>query len=88
MAAAMAEASPGPVPAFSIGTDDPTMDESEAASAYARQLEVEHHLRRIRGVEAVDLLDDVARAYPEPFGDYSSFPTLMVSALALPPAAA
>lgn len=82
VAAAMTQAAAGRVPAFSIGTDDPDMDESAAASAYARQLDVEHHLRRIRGAEAVDLLDDVARAYSEPFGDYSSFPTLLVSALA------
>ena len=55
-------------------------DESAAASAYAEVLGVEHHLRTIRGEDALALLDDVAQAYPEPFGDYSSFPTLLVSA--------
>jgi asparagine synthase (glutamine-hydrolysing) len=82
VASAMTQAGTERVHAFSIGTDDPEMDESAAASAYAAQLDVEHHLRRIRGEEAVALVDDVAQAYPEPFGDYSSFPTLLVSRLA------
>lgn len=82
VAASMGEVAGDPIQAFSIGTDDPEMDESAAASAYAAQLGVEHHLRRICGQEAVGLIDDVAQAYPEPFGDYSSFPTLLVSALA------
>lgn len=71
-----------PVPAFTIGTDDIASDESAPAGEYARLLGLEHHLRRIRGVDALDLLDDVATANSEPFGDYSSFPTLLVSALA------
>jgi len=82
VASAMTDAATERVHAFSIGTDDPEMDESAAASAYARQLDVDHHLRRIRGDGAVSLVDDVAQAYPEPFGDYSSFPTLLVSQLA------
>lgn len=82
VAGAMVEAVSGAVPAFSIGTDDPVSDESDAATVYAEHFGVEHHLRRIQGDQAVTLLDDVARAYPEPFGDYSSFPTLLVSELA------
>ncbi len=70
------------VRAFSIGTDDSATDESVPARVYAEHFGVEHHLRVITGGQAADLVDDVARAYPEPFGDYSSFPTLMVSELA------
>jgi len=82
VAAAAVEASPGRIQAFSIGTDDPESDESAAARAYAEILDLDQHLQTIRGADALDLLDDVAQAYPEPFGDYSSFPTLMVSSLA------
>jgi asparagine synthase (glutamine-hydrolysing) len=71
-----------PVPAFTIGTDDPVSDESEAAQVYAEILGVDFNLRRITGAGAVALVDDVATANTEPFGDYSSFPTLLVSALA------
>lgn len=71
-----------PVPAFTIGTDDAATDESSAAAALATALEVEHHVRHIDGPGALALLGDVARANTEPFGDYSSFPTLLVSELA------
>ncbi|MEX0768880.1 MAG: asparagine synthase (glutamine-hydrolyzing) [Microthrixaceae bacterium] len=70
------------VPAFTIGTDDPVSDESEAAQAYADILGVDFNLRRIDGAAAVSLVDDVAAANTEPFGDYSSFPTLLVAKLA------
>jgi asparagine synthase (glutamine-hydrolysing) len=71
-----------PVPAFTIGTDDPVTDESEPASTYAEALGLEHHMERIDGRDAFALLDDVASANTEPFGDYSSFPTLSVARLA------
>lgn len=70
------------IPAFTIGTDDPATDESEPAAQYAEFLNLDHHLQRIGGNEAIALLDDVATANTEPFGDYSSFPTLLVSQLA------
>ncbi|HRW36549.1 MAG: asparagine synthase (glutamine-hydrolyzing) [Acidimicrobiales bacterium] len=82
VAASMVRATTERVAAFSIGTDDPQMDESAAATAYAQQLGVDQHLRRITGSDALAMIEEVAAAYPEPFGDYSSFPTLLVSALA------
>lgn len=82
VAANMAARDDGAVPAFTIGTDDPASDESAPAGVYAERLGLEHHLRRIHGRDAIDLLDDVALANTEPFGDYSSFPTLLVSQLA------
>jgi len=82
VAANMSAADGTAVPAFTIGTDDPVSDESVPASEYAELLGLEHHLRRIDGAAAISLLDDVAAANTEPFGDYSSFPTLLVSRLA------
>ena len=82
VAACLQQGSEEPVPAFTIGTDDAASDESAPATAYAKLLGVEHHLRRITGDDAIKLLDDVAAANTEPFGDYSSFPTLLVSQLA------
>jgi asparagine synthase (glutamine-hydrolysing) len=82
VAANMVERDGEAIPAFTIGTDDVVSDESAPASEYAELLGMEHHLRRIRGADALALLDDVATANSEPFGDYSSFPTLLVSALA------
>lgn len=80
--AAARQGSAGRLTAFSIGTDDPAMDESVAARRYAELLDVDHHLRTISGDDALGLIGDVSLAYTEPFGDYSSFPTLMVSDLA------
>ncbi len=82
VAANMSSGEDHPVPAFTIGTDDDASDESAPASTYAQMLGLEHHLRRITGTDALDLLGDVARANSEPFGDYSSFPTLLVAGLA------
>ncbi len=82
VAACLTESVGEAVPAFTIGTDDPVTDESRPAAEYAELLGVEHHLRRIDGEGALGLLDDVAAANTEPFGDYSSFPSLMVAQLA------
>jgi asparagine synthase (glutamine-hydrolysing) len=82
VAASLQEHSVEPVPAFTIGTDDSVTDESGPAAEYASLLGLEHHTDRIRGVDALALLDDVASANTEPFGDYSSFPTLLVAELA------
>lgn len=82
VAATMQGAADVAVPAFTIGTDDPSSDESGPASAYAELLGVEHHVRRIDGAAAIDLLGDVAACNTEPFGDYSSFPSLLVAGLA------
>ena len=83
VAASAAEHPPAALTAFSIGTDDPSMDESVAASRPTpRPSASTTGCARSTGSEALALVDDVARAYTEPFGDYSSFPTLMVAALA------
>jgi asparagine synthase (glutamine-hydrolysing) len=82
VAAALQRGSTEPIAAFTIGTDDPASDESEPAAVYARRLGVDHYARRISGDDALQLVGDVARANTEPFGDFSSFPTLLVSRLA------
>lgn len=80
--ACLQEVTDHPVPTFTIGTDDPASDETAPAAEYARLLGVDPHVRRIDGAGALALVDDVAAANTEPFGDYSSFPTLLVSQLA------
>lgn len=71
-----------PVPAFTIGVDDPAFDESVVAGAFGRHLGVEHHVEVIDAGVALGLVDDVAAAWSEPFADYSAFPTMLVSSLA------
>ena len=80
--AKMIESGDGPYRAFTIGTEDAHLDEALVAKEYARQLGIEHTLERISEGDALALLTDVVQACSEPFGDYSIFPTMMVSRLA------
>lgn len=67
---------------FTIGTGEKETDESLDAQAYAKELGVEHQVEHISPDQALRLLTDVIASCGEPFGDYSIFPTLMVSRLA------
>jgi len=82
VAASMQAASTSPIPAFTIGSTDPRLDESAEASAYAERLGVEHHVRTFDPADGLALLDDMAAAYSEPFADHSALPTMLVSSLA------
>lgn len=68
--------------AYTIGNPGWWQDESEAASAYARHLDVDFHLHAISGEEALNSVPDVITSQYEPFGDFSIIPTLMVSRFA------
>lgn len=70
------------LPAFTIGTEDASLDETQQAGRYAGHLGVEHVVRTISEDDALALFDQVIGAYGEPFGDFSAFPTLLVSRLA------
>lgn len=67
---------------FTIGTGEKETDESVDAAAYAREIGVEHRVDHISPSQALDLTAAVVDACGEPFGDYSVFPTLLVSRLA------
>ena len=71
-----------PIRAFTIGTDEERTDESKDAIIYAREIGVEHTIEQVTPDKTLDLLDDVIDACGEPFGDYSMFPTMLVSRLA------
>jgi len=80
--AKMQEACNSGMHAFTIGTCDHATDESQDAIRYARELGVEQTVEQIAPDEVVNLLDDVVSSCGEPFGDFSIFPTLLVSRLA------
>lgn len=66
------------VEAFTIGCTDPRFDESEVAEAYADALELRRRVERFRPEECLSLVEEGARAYSEPFADYSSLPSLLL----------
>ncbi len=72
----------GKFKAFSIGSDSKVHDESEDATAYARLMDIEHHLEKMDASAAVAIMDRVAEALREPMADFSIVPTWLVSRLA------
>jgi asparagine synthase (glutamine-hydrolysing) len=80
--AKMRDACGGTMRTFTIGTGDDTSDESADAIAYAQELGVAHTLEHVTPGDALAMLEQVIDACGEPFGDYSMFPTMLVSRLA------
>ena len=80
--AAMARAGGEPVRTFTIGFDDPALDESRHAARVAEHLGCRHTHRRVELEEAARVLPALARCYDEPFADPSAIPTWYVSRLA------
>lgn len=80
--AKMKQALASGVHTFTIGTGDGATDESADAINYARSLGVEQTIEQVTPQTALDLLEDITGAVSEPFGDYSIFPTMLVSKLA------
>lgn len=71
-----------PVKTFTIGFEEKQYDESSRAKKVASYLGVEHHERIMRSDDLLTLLDDNVHFYDEPFADYSSLPTMMLSRFA------
>jgi len=64
---------------FTIGVDDPVHDERVPAGTYAGLIGTQHHERTIAEGDLLHLISDNTRAYSEPFADFSSLPTLLLS---------
>lgn len=70
------------IKSFNIGVDDPGFDESIAARAYSEIFKTDHYLKMIAEKDLLATIDDNTQAYSEPFADYSSIPTLILSKFA------
>ena len=82
VATKMRTASDQTMRAFTIGTAGDVTDESEDAIAYARELDIQHPVEHATPEQALAMIGAVIDACGEPFGDYSIFPTMLVSKLA------
>ncbi len=67
---------------FTIGIQNSNMDESEAAKAFADLFHTEHRCKFIASSNLLNLIEDNAEAFSEPFADFSSLPVLMLSKFA------
>jgi len=82
LVAAKAAAASGSLRAFTIGSDDPQLDETDDATAYGRHLGLAHVVEEYTPAKAIDWLDRVIDACGEPMADASIFPTMLVSSMA------
>ncbi len=81
VAALVAQQSSKPIRTFSIGFEDPMLDELERARAIASHLGADHTDEVVR-LDAIGLLPELADHFDEPFGDPSAIPTFRVAQLA------
>lgn len=73
---------PERVTSFTVGFGEKGFDESQHARLVAHQLGTNHVEIRASPESALDLVDNLARHYDEPFADSSQLPTLLISRLA------
>lgn len=69
-----------PVQSFTIGVKDSAMDESAVANDFAAIFGTKHLAEFIDSGAFKQLINDHIKAFSEPFADYSSLPTLLLSA--------
>jgi asparagine synthase (glutamine-hydrolysing) len=79
---AMAKEEKPNIQAFTVGVDDPEMDETAAAARIAQQLGVQHVVGRATTTHSTQLLHDYVQSMGESLGDFSSLVTLEVCRLA------
>lgn len=67
---------------FTVKVDDEILDESEMARLYANHLNLDHEVEHIHKEELLSAVNAHFKKLPEPFGDYSSIPTYLITKLA------
>ena len=67
---------------FTLGINDSITDESKSAAEFAHLFKLNNACKKITSSDLLSLLNDNAKAFSEPFADYSSLPTLMLSGFA------
>ncbi|OUS02028.1 asparagine synthase (glutamine-hydrolyzing) [Flavobacteriales bacterium 33_180_T64] len=67
------------IEAFTLKVDDPKLNESAIAINYAEALQLKQFVVAIEDSDILKSIDDHFEAYTEPFGDYSSIPTYVIT---------
>jgi asparagine synthase (glutamine-hydrolysing) len=80
--ALMQEVSDHPIRTFTIGFDDPHVDESSYAAAVADALGTKHTTVTLSADDVLAVVPDLPAMYDEPFADPSQLPTHLVARVA------
>ena len=67
------------IEAFTLKVNDKKLNESDFAIAYGKHLNVKHRIVEAEPEEILNIVDEHFEAFSEPFGDFSSIPTYMVT---------
>ncbi len=70
------------IKSFNIGLEDKSLDESDAANSYATIFKTSHYCKHISEGDLLDVIAGNTKAFSEPFADFSSIPTLILSKFA------
>lgn len=70
------------VKSFTIGVEDKRLDESDDAAAFAQYFNTEHQNRLVTETDLLATIQNNTAAFNEPFADFSSIPTLLLSQFA------
>lgn len=67
------------IKAFTIAVDDKQINEGEVAKEYAKQMNVEHHIETFEENDLIQIINEHFVALKEPFGDFSSIPSYLIT---------
>ena len=82
IAAAMQRHASRPITTFTLGFDDPALNEAEHAREIAKHLGTDHVEATVTAQQALDTVSLLGRMYDEPLCDDSQLPTYLLSAMA------
>mgnify|MGYP006175108605 FL=1 len=67
------------IKAFTFGVNDQKFDESDIAKMIANELNVNQIIEKVQNDEFLNVIEKHFSFFSEPFGDYSSIPTYLIT---------